>query len=712
MNNKIRIGVLGSTKGTDMEAIISAINDNSLDASIEVVISDKEDSYILKRALQHSLNAVFINPNSIFDGSKLSREDFDKKIVEELKSKKVDLVLLIGYMKILSPYFCREYKDKILNVHPSLLPAFAGGMDLNVHEEVLKSGVKVTGCTVHFVDEGVDSGKIISQKWCEVLTDDTAESLKQKVQALEGKALIESIKLFAENYLTPKTSIIKRALISVSDKESIVEFARELNLRGVEIISTGNTAKILEQNGVQVTEISNFTQYPEMMDGRLKTLHPLVHGGILGLRDKHADVAKEHNIRWIDLVVCNLYPFSQTIQKPGVSEDEVIENIDIGGPTMIRSAAKNINWATVVVDKEDYQTILNELRENDGIDIETRKKLSAKAFSHTANYDSIIANHFKKEKFPEKLSLTFTQSYIPRYGENPHQEAGVYKEANNNGCNILNADIIQGKKLSYNNINDADGALSTLKEFTEPCCVVVKHANPCGVSTGNDIFDAYTRAYEADSLSAFGGVIAINRTCTKEIAEKIVKVFAEIVIAPEYDSEALVILSSKEKMRVLRMGSITPREAGQEFKSVEGGLLYQDIDTKVINENDLQIVTENTPSQDQMNDMLFAWKVLKHVKSNGILIAKNNTTVGVGAGQVSRVDAVELAIKKGETSVSGAILASDAFFPFRDSIDKIASTGIKAIIQPGGSIKDKEVIQACNEHGIAMVFTGNRCFKH
>jgi len=448
------------------------------------------------------------------------------------------------------------------------------------------------------------------------------------------------------------------------------------------------------------------------MDGRLKTLHPLVHGGILGLRDKHADVANEHNIRWIDLVVCNLYPFSQTIQKQNVSEEEVIENIDIGGPTMIRSAAKNINWATVVVDKKDYQTILNELRDDNGINMETRKRLSAKAFAHTANYDTIIANHFKKEKFPPTLSLTYDKSYTPRYGENPHQQACVYKEANNRGCNILNAEIIQGKKLSYNNINDADGALSTLKEFTEPCCVVVKHANPCGVSISNDIYSAYQRAYETDSLSAFGGIIALNRVCTKQIADEIVKVFAEIVIAPDYDSDALVTLSRKDKMRVLRMGKITPREPEQEFKSVEGGLLYQDVDTKVINEKDLQMVTETVPSQDQISDMLFGWKVLKHVKSNGILVAKNNTTVGIGAGQVSRVDAVELAIKKGEANVSGAILASDAFFPFRDSIDKIASTGIKAIIQPGGSIKDKEVIQACNEHGIAMVFTGNRCFKH
>lgn len=491
-----------------------------------------------------------------------------------------------------------------------------------------------------------------------------------------------------------------------------MEFARELNINGIEIISTGNTAKVLTENGVQVIEISNFTKFPEMMDGRLKTLHPKVYGGILGLRDKHADLAIEYNMEWIDLVICNLYPFAKTIQKKGVDEEEVIENIDIGGPTMIRSAAKNIKWATVVVDKEDYNTVLKEIRENGGINSQTRKTFSAKAFSHTANYDTIISNYFQKDKFPKILTLSFNKGYKPRYGENPHQQACVYKEANNNECNILNADIIQGKKLSYNNINDADGALATLKEFIDPCCVIVKHANPCGVSVDSDIYTAYKKAYEADSLSAFGGIIALNRKCTNRIAQEIIKVFAEIVIAPDYDSDALITLSQKDKMRVLRMGEITKIKERQEFKYVDGGILYQDINTLEIKEKDLKIATEVIPTQEQIKDMLFGWKVLKHIKSNGILIAKDNNTVGVGAGQVSRVDAVELAIKKGQNNVVGAILASDAFFPFRDSIDKIASAGVKAIIQPGGSIKDREVIQACNEYGIAMVLTGHRCFKH
>ncbi len=505
---------------------------------------------------------------------------------------------------------------------------------------------------------------------------------------------------------------IKRALISVSKKDGIIELAQQLDKLGVEIISTGGTFKKLQESGIPAIEISNFTGFPEMMDGRIKTLHPLVHGGILGLRDKHAEVAKDNNIKWIDLVIVNLYPFSETIQKPGVTEEEVIENIDIGGPSMIRSAAKNIGWVGVVVDPNDYSLILNELKNQNGLTYETRKKLSAKAFSHTAQYDTIIANHFNQEPFPDNLSLTFNKYYDLRYGENPHQLACVYKEPNNTSCNILNAKILQGKQLSFNNINDADGGLATLKEFSEPTCVVVKHANPCGVATGNDITEVFKRAYNADALSAFGGIICLNRICTKTIAEEIAKVFAEIVLAPSYEPEALEIFAKKKNLRILELGKITPLMPKHEFKFIDGGLLVQDQDIKTLNQTELKIVTQKIPTEKELSNMLFAWKVLKHVKSNGILLAKDNCTVGIGPGQVSRVEAVDISIHKAGENIRDCILASDAFFPFRDSIDKIAKTGIKAIIQPGGSIKDEEVIQACDEHGISMVFTGFRCFKH
>lgn len=505
---------------------------------------------------------------------------------------------------------------------------------------------------------------------------------------------------------------IKLALISVFQKDGIVEFAKELNRLGAEIISTGGTYKKLIESGLPVVEISAFTGFPEMMDGRVKTLHPLVHGGILGLRDKHAKTAAEHNIKWIDLVVVNLYPFSETIQKENASEEEIIENIDIGGPSMIRSAAKNIGWVGVVVDPNDYLRILDEIKKQGGLTYETRKKLSAKAFSHTAQYDAVIANHFNQEKFPEKLSLTFNKCYDPRYGENPHQEAYVYKELNNKECNILNAKILQGKQLSYNNINDADGALATIKEFSEPACLVVKHANPCGAAVSNDITDAFIKAYNADAVSAFGGIICLNRPCSKKIAEEIAKVFAEIIIAPSYEPAALEILSAKKNLRVLELGEISPPKLKHEYKFVNGGLLAQNQDIKIIEQSDLKIVTQKQPTEKEMADMLFAWKIIKYVKSNAILIAKDNTTVGIGTGQVSRIDAVDIAIKKAGDRIKESVLASDGFFPFRDSIDKIAQTKIKAIIQPGGSIKDQEIITACNEHKISMAFTGFRCFKH
>jgi len=504
---------------------------------------------------------------------------------------------------------------------------------------------------------------------------------------------------------------IKRALLSVSDKTGIVEFGRQLHDAGVELISTGGTAKKLADAGIPVIEISTFTGFPEMMDGRLKTLHPLVHGGLLGLRDEHAEQAEKNNIKWIDLVVCNLYPFSETIAKPDVTSEEAIENIDIGGPSMIRSGAKNVGWVGVVVNPDDYASVISEIQSG-GLSFETRKRLEAKAFRHTAHYDAIIANYFTKEPFPDELTLPYQKSYDLRYGENPHQQAAVYQEPNNTDHNLLNAIIHQGKQLSYNNLGDADGALATLREFSDPTCVVVKHANPCGVATGTDMLDVYRRAYSADALSAFGGVIALNRPCTKEIAEEIANVFAEILLAPSYDDGTLEILSSKKNLRVLELGEIGARKPVHEVKYVSGGLLVQDIDMQKIGIESLTFPTIAKPTEEQLNTMLFAWSVLKHVKSNGILLAKNNATTGIGMGQVSRVDAVKLAIQKAGDAVAGSILASDAFFPFRDNIDEAHKAGVTAIIQPGGSIKDQEVIDACNEHGIAMVCTGMRCFKH
>lgn len=510
---------------------------------------------------------------------------------------------------------------------------------------------------------------------------------------------------------TEKTSV-KTALISVSNKNGIVELGQRLVGLGVEIISTGGTAKALRNAGLQVTSVSDYTGFPEIMGGRVKTINPLVEGGILGLRDQHVREAEAHDIKWIDLVVCNLYPFAETIQKPDVTLGTALENIDIGGPTMIRSAAKNVGWVGVVVDPADYTTVLDELKSDGGLAFGTRKRLSAKAFGHTAKYDTLIHNHLKDAPLSDDFSLTFEKQTDLRYGENPHQKAAAYKAPIAAEPNVLNATIHQGKKLSYNNIMDADGALACVKEFDEPACVVVKHANPCGVAAGDEITDCFHRAFNADSMSAFGGIVALNRTCTEEIAEALRKIFIEIVLAPEFEDGALALFAKKKNLRVLEIGQFGARDPKLEYKYVDGGLLVQETDASTITSDNLSTVTKMKPSEQNSADMLFGWKVLKNVKSNGILTAKDNTTLGIGPGQVSRVDAVEIAVRKSGDSLEGAILASDAFFPFRDSIDRIAYCGLRAVIQPGGSVRDKEVIAACDEHGIAMVFTGARCFKH
>ena len=505
---------------------------------------------------------------------------------------------------------------------------------------------------------------------------------------------------------------IKRTLISVYDKTGIIELAKYLSDNGVEILSTGGTAEYLRKADIKVIDVSDYTGFPEIMDGRIKTINPKIEGGILGLRDIHKSDAKAQKIKWIDLVVCNLYPFADTISKPNVPIKEALENIDIGGPTMIRSAAKNIEWVGVLVDVSDYQSLVDELNNLSGISFETRKRLSAKAFGHCAQYDTIIHNYMKEETLSDTFSLSFNKSYDLRYGENPHQKAAAYKNPIHGKQNILGATIHQGKKLSYNNLMDADAALSCLKEFSEPTCVVVKHGNPCGVASGDDITKVYKNAFDADSKSAFGGIIALNRTCNKKIAEMINQVFVEIVIAPNYETMALDILSNKKNLRVLEIGDINPKTPKIEYRYIDGGLLVQESDVSTITENELKTATKKKLSKYELADMLFAWKVLKHVKSNAIITVKDKTTLGIGAGQVSRVDAVEIALKKSGNKLENSVLASDAFFPFRDSIDLIADTGVTAIIQPGGSIRDLEVIQACDEYGIAMAFTGTRCFKH
>lgn len=510
-----------------------------------------------------------------------------------------------------------------------------------------------------------------------------------------------------------------RALLSVSDKSGIVEFAQELEQLGVEIISTGGTHKRLSDNGVKVMGISEVTGFPECLDGRVKTLHPAVHGGILAMRDKpeHMKQLTDLNIETIDIVAINLYPFKETILKPGVTLPEAIENIDIGGPTMLRSAAKNHKDVVVVCDPGDYAKVIAELKENKTVSYDTKYRLALKVFQHTAAYDAMISDYLRKEidgELPDNLTLTFEKVQELRYGENPHQKASYYKEIKPAEGSLVMAQQLHGKELSFNNINDTNGALAALKEFTEPAVVAVKHANPCGVGTGFDILSAYKKAYACDPTSIFGGIVAANRAIDGPTAEEINKIFIEIVIAPDFTEEAMAVLTQKKNIRLLKLAGIDKKGPAVEIdiKKVSGGLLVQGTDDVLFDEAELKVVTDRIPTEKEMEDMRLAMKVVKHIKSNGIVIAKDQATLGIGPGQVNRIWAVENAIRQANAPLQGAVLASDAFFPFDDCVTAAAKAGITAIIQPGGSMRDQESIDKANELGIAMVFCGVRHFKH
>ncbi|MCW8194433.1 bifunctional phosphoribosylaminoimidazolecarboxamide formyltransferase/IMP cyclohydrolase [Proteobacteria bacterium 005FR1] len=518
---------------------------------------------------------------------------------------------------------------------------------------------------------------------------------------------------------------IRRALISVSDKSNLVEFARALHQRGVEILSTGGTFKLLRDQGIPATEVADYTGFPEMMDGRVKTLHPKVHGGILGRRGTDDAVMAEHGIQPIDMVVVNLYPFEQTVAKPDCTLEDAIENIDIGGPTMVRAAAKNHKDVAIVVNPDSYSELIATMEANDGcLSLEQRFDLAIQAYEHTAAYDGAIANYFGcrvpggSEQFPRTWNLQFNKSQELRYGENPHQRSSFYVESGaDKEASISTAKQLHGKELSYNNIADTDAALETVKQFDAPACVIVKHANPCGVATGKDIHQAYGLAFATDPESAFGGILAFNREFDEATAKAIADRghFVEVIIAPTVSEKALAITAQKKNVRVLSCGQWQASSGGFDYKRVNGGLLVQDRDLGMVSANDLKVVTKRQPSQEEIADLLFAWKVAKFVKSNAIVYAKNQQTIGVGAGQMSRVNSARIAAIKAEHAgleVKGSVMASDAFFPFRDGIDNAAKVGISCVIQPGGSVRDDEVIAAADKHGMAMVFTGMRHFRH
>ena len=543
---------------------------------------------------------------------------------------------------------------------------------------------------------------------------------------------------------------IRRALISVSDKTGIVDFAHALSRFDVEIISTGGTAKTLRDAGIKVRDISDITGFPEMMDGRVKTLHPRVHGGLLAIRDnpEHVAAMEQNGIKPIDLVVVNLYPFEETIRRPDVSLEEAIEQIDIGGPAMIRSAAKNARDVAVVILTSDYEKILDEMRKHDGaLTIATRKRLAQKAFEQTSTYDLLVSAYlgmssqrddtfaethrisiggsedsdvpvfmteeFSIERFhgqlPSQSSWTLAKLTGLRYGENPHQIAALYQTAVRGG--VANAEVISGKEMSYNNYVDADAAWALVSDFEQTACAIIKHTNPAGVGVGDTVAEAYRKALATDPISAFGGIVACNRPVDADAAQEIIKIFTEVLIASDYDSDALEILRPKKNLRILRMKTDGPKKQ-LEFKHISGGMLVQTVDDHKLDTAQLKVVTTRKPTDEEMRALLFAWTVCKHTKSNAIVYAREDQTVGVGAGQMSRVDSVKIGAMRAQLPVAGSVLASDAFFPFRDGIDEAARHGITAVIQPGGSVRDDEVIAAANEHGLAMVFTGVRHFKH
>lgn len=547
-------------------------------------------------------------------------------------------------------------------------------------------------------------------------------SYKSKTKAPTG---ISVLSVIIRNHHNNNREAVMRALISVSDKTGIVEVARELRSLGVELISTGGTYKKLQEEGIEAMEISDLTGFPECLDGRVKTLHPMVHAGLLAMRnnEQHMKQIKELGVKPIDLVFVNLYPFKETMMKENVTREESIENIDIGGPTMLRAAAKNYQDVAVVIDPKDYEIVLRELKEQKEVSLDTKFYLMQKVFMHTANYDAMIAQYLKKERndesFPETLTMTFEKVQDMRYGENPHQKAAFYREVGKQVGSLVDAIQLNGKELSFNNINDTNGALELLKEYEEPTVVACKHGNPCGVGSAPTLFEAWKKAYEADKVSIFGGIVTLNREVTKEIAKEMASIFLEVIVAPSYTEEALDILKAKKNVRVLQLDNIqTPQNAtAYDLKKVNGGLIVQNIDSQLMIEDEMKVVTNAQPTKEQMEDLLFAFKMVKYVKSNGIAIAKNKQSIGIGPGQVNRIWATQQCFEHAKELISeeatkGAVLASDAFFPFDDCVEAAHKAGITAIIQPGGSVRDQDSIDKCNKYGIVMIFTGMRHFKH
>ena len=745
-----RIAVFASGEGTNLQSLIDACASGRIHGRIVLVVSNNPQAGALRRAQRAGIETL-VSQGKDF----ASPEEYNAALAHECKKRDVDLICLAGFMLLLKSPLLKAFPWRIMNVHPALLPAFGGkGMyGRKVHEAVLASGAKITGATVHFIDEEYDKGKIIAQATVPVLSTDDPDTLWERVRTQEHFIYPKAVALFCEDRLSvdeggklvykpsvlDKSGRVKRALISVSDKTGVVEFARGLQDMGVEVVSTSGTAKVLQEAGLNIRSLDSMTNFPEILSGRVKTLHPHVHGAIL-LRRKDPQQAKEAEIfglEPIDLVVVNLYPFARTIAKASDPFSlEVIEQIDIGGVALIRAAAKNFEDVAVAVSPADYATILDEMEQNQGqLSEPTRRRLALAGFRHTAEYDAMISKAWSgvpvaagageapraceppapaaAGEFPEHLTVTLSRAQTLRYGENPHQKAALYVRAEAGGASFRQ---LHGKELSYNNLLDAFGTWDAVSEFDEPAAVVFKHVTPSGVAVGKTLLEAFNAAWACDPLSAFGGVLAFNRPVGRDIAELLSKRFVEVLVAPDFEPEALDILKKKPNVRLLVRRS-APSKALQ-LRSLGDEVLVTEPDRALFGP-DWKVVTKRAPTTDEERAMRFAWAACKHVKSNAIVLAGPAATVGIGAGQMSRVDSVHMAgvkfkeyLRSGGQAPAALVVASDAFFPFRDGVDAAATLGISAIVQPGGSIKDAEVIAAADEHGFAMVFTGMRHFRH
>lgn len=711
------ICVFVSGRGSNLKAIQENIEAGNIKGIIKIVISNK-DCPAIQIAKNKNIPTIVIKPKDF-----QNEKGYSKRLIEICLKNEIDLICLAGYLAKLPEDFVNEYYGKIINIHPALLPAFGGKgfYGMNVHRAVIESKVKISGVTIHFVNTEYDKGPIIVQKAIEVLEDDTPEKLAERISKLEHQLYPEIIKLFCEEKIKLegekvkiiKDNISKRALISVYDKTGIIEFAKGLTEIGIEIISTGGTYKTLKENGINAKDIESITDFPEILGGRVKTLNNKIFGGILFKRDdlSHIKQIEENNILPIDIVVVNLYPFQKIAEKEENWSENLIENIDIGGVSLLRAAAKNYKDVLVICEPSDYKEILQLIKEGK-IDIEFRKKLAIKAFKHTSSYDNAIYNKLSENRIVtenQTLNITLNKIFDLRYGENPHQKSTLYSLNT-----LLPFEKLNGKELSYNNILDAYGAVSAVLDFDDPACVIFKHITPCGIAIGNNIFEAFQRAYSCDPVSAFGGIIALNRKMDKDTASFLSKKFIEIIIAPEYEKEALEILIKKQNLRILKWNEDIRKYPL--IRSVGQEVLISDSDNMILGDKFEVVSGEITEKEEKA--LKFAFTCVKHIRSNAIVLTNENQTVGIGAGQMSRVDSVFMAGYKYNSYLKEnpkpdiLVMASDAFFPFEDAIEEAYKIGVQAIIQPGGSIRDEKVISKAKELNIKMVLTGIRHFKH